>query len=122
MKKACWLVLAMVCAVSFSKVRLALNWKPEPQFGGFYAAVVEKLIQEKQIDLEILPGGSGTPTAQMVAAGTVELGVSSADSIVIARDRGMPVTALMAVYQNNPHGIMTHAERGFKHIGDVFEN
>ena len=46
-------------------MRLALNWKPEPEFGGFYAANYKA----HGLDVEILQGGVGTPTVQMVGAG-----------------------------------------------------
>jgi NitT/TauT family transport system substrate-binding protein len=57
----------------------------------------------------------------MVAAGKVEFGIVSADELVIARSNGADVVALFAAYQTNPQGIMTHAEKGFKEIGDVFK-
>src|SRR6187455_1351226 len=62
------------------KIRLALNWKPDPQFGGFYAAPWE----ERKLDVEILPGGAGTPTVQMIGAGSAEFGIVSADELVVA--------------------------------------
>jgi len=96
-----------------STIRLALNWKPDPQFGGFYAA--------KFNGVEMLPGGAGTPTVQMVGAGTAEFGVSSADEVIVARSRGADVVAVFAVYQNNPQGIMAHASRHLESIGDVFK-
>jgi ABC-type nitrate/sulfonate/bicarbonate transport system substrate-binding protein len=46
------------CSKSPRKIRLALNWKPEPEFGGFYAAP----FSNNGLDVEILPGGAGTPT------------------------------------------------------------
>jgi len=51
-------------------VKLALNWKPDPQFGGFYAAEKLGLFQKEGLTVEILPGGAGTPTVQMVGAGS----------------------------------------------------
>jgi NitT/TauT family transport system substrate-binding protein len=108
-------------AAKLTKVRLALNWKPEPQFGGFYAAQQIGAYTSRGLDVEILPGGSGTPTVQMVAAGQAEFGIVSADELVIARSKGADVVALFATYQTNPQGIMTHASRGFKDIGDVFK-
>ncbi len=104
-----------------AEVQLALNWKPEPQFGGFYAVTAHRLDKEAGLELAITPGGAGTPTVQMVAAGTAQFGVVSADEVVIARDRGMPIVALMAVFQTNPQGIMTHGERQFSNIADVFK-
>jgi NitT/TauT family transport system substrate-binding protein len=98
------------------KIRLALDWKPEPEFGGFYAAPYEK----HGLTVEIMPGGSGTPTVQMIGAGSAEFGIVSADELVVARSRGNDVVALFAVYQNCPQGIMVHASRKLTSIDDVF--
>jgi NitT/TauT family transport system substrate-binding protein len=102
------------------KVTLQLNWKPEPQFGPFYAA--KELAAKHNLDIEVVPGGVGTPTVQMVAAGKVPFAVVSADELIISRSNGADVVALFAVYQTNPQGLMTHAKRGLKSIGDIFTN
>jgi len=106
------------CGKSARKIRLALNWKPEPEFGGFYAA----LYQKSGLDVEILPGGAGTPTIQMVGAGSAEFGIVGADELVVARSRGNDVVAVFAVFQNNPLGIMVHASRKLTSIGDIFRH
>lgn len=96
-------------------VELALNWKPDPQFGGFYAAPYER----HGLDVTILPGGAGTPTVQMIGAGSADFGIVSADELVIARSRGNNVVALFAVFQTNPQGIMVHASRGLTELSQV---
>src|SRR3954468_3463991 len=83
-----------------SKIRLALNWKPNPEFGGFYAADYAK----HRLDVELLPGGAGTPTVQMIGAGSAEFGIVAGDEILLARARGNDVVALFAVFQQNPMG------------------
>ena len=105
------------CGKSPGKIRLALNWKPDPQFGGFYAAPYPA----HGLDVEILPGGAGTPTIQMIGAGSTEFGVVSADELVVARSQGNDVVALFAVFQNNPQGIMVHAERKLASLADLFK-
>jgi NitT/TauT family transport system substrate-binding protein len=100
-----------------ARIRLALNWKPDPQFGGFYAAPYRK----HGLDVEILPGGAGTPTVQMIGAGSAEFGIVSADELVVARSRGNDVVALFAVFQNCPQGIMAHASRHLASIADVLK-
>ncbi|MBI1860624.1 MAG: ABC transporter substrate-binding protein, partial [Deltaproteobacteria bacterium] len=113
----------LVAANLFAKIPLALNWKPEPQFGGFYQTQIGQMAKTAKsdgVELEIMPGGAGTPTVQMVAAGKVPFGVASADEVVLARDRGMLIVALMAVYQTNPQGIMTHPERKLNSIAEVY--
>src|SRR5438105_9791106 len=101
-----------------SKIRLALNWKPEPEFGGFYAADFAK----HGLDVDILPGGAGTPTVQMIGAGSAEFGIVSADEILLARARGNDVVAVFAAFQDNPQAIMAHASRKLQSIGDVFRS
>jgi NitT/TauT family transport system substrate-binding protein len=102
------------------KVTLQLNWKPEPQFGGFYAAEVDGLYARYGLDVTITPGGAGAPTVEMIGAGTVPFAIVSGDEIIRARAKGNPVVALFAVYQTNPQGIMTRASRGLKTLADVF--
>jgi len=102
------------------KLQLALNWKAEPEFGGFYAAKLSGAFQKKNLDVKITEGGAGTPVVQMVANSKVPFGIAAADEVVISQARGTDVVALFAVYQINPQGIMVHPDRGFKSIGDVF--
>ena len=102
------------------KITLQLNWQPEPEFGGFYAAQQTGAFTQHGLDVSVVAGNSGTPTVQMIGAGSVDFGIVSADELVVARARGNRVVALLAVYQSCPQGIMTHASRGFKTIGDVF--
>ncbi len=103
--------------------KLALNWKAEPQFGGFYQAQVSGLYQKNKLDIQIIEGGSGTPTIQMLATDQVQYAIVSGDELVISHDRGASdVVAIFAVYQKSPVGIMTHAERNFKNLKDVFDS
>jgi len=100
-----------------ARIKLALNWKPEPEFGGFYAAP----FSNNGLDVEILPGGAGTPTVQMVGAGSAEFGLVEADELIVARSRGNDVVGLFAVFQDNPLALMVHASRKFTSIGDIFQ-
>lgn len=118
------LCLALLCAPLHAEpLVLALNWKPEPQFGGFYAAQVQGDYAQRKLDVKIIEGGSGTPTIQMLTAGKVDYALVSADEIAIAHARGANnIVALFATYQTNPQAIMTHAERGFKSLDDVLHS
>ena len=105
-----------------AKVVLQLNWKPESEFGGFYAAEQIGAFRRHGLDVEISPGGSGTPTVQMVGSGAVDFALVSADELVVARARGNPVVALFAVYQTCPQGILVHASRGFKSLAELMRS
>lgn len=101
---------------------LALNWKPEPQFGGFYEA--KEYFAKAGLDVKIQEGGSGTPTVQMLANGKVDWAIVSAEEILIANDRNPknPLVAVFAVYQTAPVILMCHKERGFKTLADIFNH
>lgn len=121
------LLLAALSAFSTASaeptpVRLALNWKAEPEFGGFYAAVENKDDLKAGIKLTLLEGGSGTPTVQMLANSQIDFAIVSAEEILISNQRNLKnkVVGLFAVYQTNPQIIMCHAERGFKSLQEVF--
>ncbi len=114
--------LLLISAPSIAQIKLALNWKPEPQFGGFYAADIQGLYKQQDLNVVIIPGGAGTPTVQVVASGKVDYGIVSADEAIIAKDRGADIVALFATYQTNPQAIMTRADREFKSMQDIFQS
>jgi NitT/TauT family transport system substrate-binding protein len=117
-------VLCVLCGSLSSraaeKVSIALNWVPEPEFGGIYAAQQNGAYQKRGLEVTIKPGGAGAPTWQQVASARADFGVASADEIVNARANGADVVAIFAIYQTCPQGIMVHASRGLKSIDQVF--
>ena len=102
------------------EIKIALNWKPEAEFGGIYQAQLGGIFKKHDLKVEIIPGGAGTPSVQMVAGSQFDFGIASADEVVIAQSHGAKVVALFATYQTNAQGIMTHEESGFKSFADVF--
>lgn len=114
-------VFILTGSLNASPIKLGLNWKAEPQFGGFYSAEERGLFKAAGLDVKILEGGSGTPTVQMLSAGQVDYAVVSADEIILARDRGSAdLVAIFASYQTNPQCILTHAERAYKNLAELF--
>lgn len=102
-------------------LKLALNWKAEPQFGGFYQAQISEEFKKAGHEVKILEGGSGTPTIQMLTFGQVDVAIVSAEEILISNERNPnnQVIALFAVYQTNPQILMTKKDRGFKSIQEL---
>ncbi|AKT39203.1 ABC transporter substrate-binding protein [Chondromyces crocatus] len=103
-----------------TQVKFALNWVPEPEFGGFYAARESGAFAREGLEVELLGGGPGSPVVQMVATGQAEFGVAGADEILMARARGADVLPVFATFQTFPQCIMTHPERPVKSLAEVF--
>jgi len=104
------------------RIKLTLNWVPEPEFGGIYAARDGGAFAKHGLDVEIAPGGAGTPTWQLATTGKVDYALASADEVIIARSQGADIVAIFATYQTCPHGIMTHASRGLRSLDDLFKS
>jgi NitT/TauT family transport system substrate-binding protein len=118
------LALLLACAAACARsddasLALALNWKPEPEFGGLFEAERIGAFARRGIGVE-RTGGPGAPVVQMVTAKQVALGIASADEVVMARDRGSDVVAVFATYQTSPQGLMTHAARGLDSLEALF--
>jgi NitT/TauT family transport system substrate-binding protein len=101
------------------KVRLLLNWFPEMEHGGFYAALVNGDYAANGLDVEIQPGGVDVQVTPMVASGQVEFGVANADQVIFARAAGADVVALLAPLQKSPRCVMVHADQGIKGFEDL---
>ena len=100
-------------------VQLALNWFPEAQHGGYYAAQLHGLYREAGVEVDILGGGPDAPVVQRVATGQVEFGLTNADGVITARAAGAPIVALFAPYQINPRCLVVHESTGITTIEQI---
>lgn len=106
-------------AVTVREVTLALNWYPEAEHGGYYAALVHGYFEEVGLKVTIRPGGPGVPVIQDVATQRVAFGLSNADQILVGRAREAEVIALFAPLQTSPRCIMVHEASGIRRFEDL---
>jgi NitT/TauT family transport system substrate-binding protein len=100
-------------------VTLQLNWFPEAEHGGYYAALVHGYYREAGLDVKILPGGPDTPVLQQVARRAATFGVVNADNILFGRAQEAPVVALMAPLQTSPRCLIVHESSGIRDFSDL---
>jgi len=98
---------------------IALNWFPEAEHAGFYAAEAAGLYKAAGLEVKLLPGGPGAPVLQQVATGRVDFGVSNADEVLIARSQGVPVVAVLAPIQTSPRVVMVHRSSGITSLAGL---
>ena len=91
-------------------VSLQLNWFPEAEHGGYYAALLSGYYEEEGLNVEILPGGPGAGVIQKTAEQQVTFAVANADQVLLGREQQAEVVALMAPLQSSPRCIMVHAD------------
>lgn len=102
------------------KVTLQLNWYPEMEHGGLYAAKALGFYEEEGLDVEIRPAGKNSSIVpRLVASREVDFGVADADQILVGRMQGADLTALAAPFQHSPRCIMVHGDSGIDRLGDL---
>ena len=100
-------------------VGLALNWYPEAEQGGFYAAVVHGYFAEEGLKVTIRPGGPGVRVVADVASGAVTFGVDNADKLLTWRAQQADAVAVMSPIQDSPRCIMVHKKSGLTKLEDL---
>lgn len=101
------------------KVALQLNWFPEAEHGGYYAALVHGFYKDAGLDVEIVGGGVNVPVVALVASGQRTFGVCNADEVLLGRAEEADVVALLAPLQTSPRCIMVHEGSGFDSFDDI---
>ena len=116
---ALWMVALSFAVEAAEKLRLATDWYPQPEHGGFYHALVKGYYREAGLEVEILPGGPNAFATQKVATKSADFGMGSTDDVLLANERGIPVMAVGATMQHDPQGIMVHDDSSVKDFGDL---
>jgi NitT/TauT family transport system substrate-binding protein len=125
------LVLGLACACSPAKqeaaptsgltpIRFATDWRAEAEHGGFYEALAEGEYARRGLDVKIIQGGPGVNVPQLLAAGSVDMGVGSNAFIVLnLMQEGVPVRAVAAEFQKDPQVLLAHPGAGVNNLADL---
>jgi NitT/TauT family transport system substrate-binding protein len=100
-------------------VTLMLNWYPEAEHGGFYAAQVHGIFEKYGLDVELRPGGPNAPVAQELVTGRVQFAIGNADDVLLFRNQDVPVVAVMAPIQNTPRCVLVREDSNVQKLADL---
>ena len=100
-------------------VRLQLDWYPQPEQGGFFAAQLLGYYKAEGLDVTILPLPQYGSVAQLVSTGKAEFGLGSSDQILEWSSNGLPVFAVAATMQHDPQAIMVHINSPIRNFKDL---
>jgi ABC-type nitrate/sulfonate/bicarbonate transport system substrate-binding protein len=102
-------------------IRVVLDWTPNTNHTGLYAALEKGWFAEAGLAVEIMqPPEDGALV--LLAAGNAEFAVDFQESLgpAIARDRdALPVTAVAAIINHNTSGIMALRKSGIERAADL---
>ncbi len=94
------------------QVTVQLKWVHQAQFAGFYAAEAQGFYAEENIAVIFVPGGVGIDIFEGVSNGDTTFSVVGADSLLVERANGLPVTAIATIYRVNPFVLVAFADSG----------
>lgn len=92
-------------------VKLLLDWVPNTNHTGIYVAKDKGWYEELGLDVEIMQSAEGG-TAQLVAAGKAEFGISYQEEVTYARANDLPVVSIATIIQHNTSGFASPKEKG----------
>lgn len=84
------------------------NWFAEPEQGGQWDAQLHGLYAKEGLAMTTLQGGPQVSAIPLVAAGKDTFGMANADQILLARQEGVPIVAILAVFQTDPQVLIWH--------------
>ena len=83
-------------------IRLQLQWFPQAQFAGYFAAKDQGFYAEEGLDVTILPGAVEIVPATVVAGGQAEFGISWVPRMLAPRESGADPVVIGQVFQRSP--------------------
>jgi NitT/TauT family transport system substrate-binding protein len=101
------------------KITVQLDWVAEPEHGGFYQAEARGFFREEGLEVTLIPGGPGAHVMPSVATGKADIGQADSTNTLLQQAEGLPVVQFAAVFQDDPSGILVHADssvRGFEDL------
>ena len=109
-----------VPAQAATKIRFVTDWKAQAEHGGFYQALAEGLYAKRGLDVTIIQGGPDVNVPQLLAGGAADFGMGSNSFISMNMLRqGVPIKAVMAIFQKDPQVLMSHPRRDINSIADM---
>lgn len=98
---------------NLQKVTIVLDWFPNTNHTGLYVAKEKGYYEEVGLDVEIVQPSEGG-TAQLIAAGQGDFGVSYQEEVTVARSQDIPVVAIATIIQHNTSGYASFKERNIR--------
>ncbi|MEO6244771.1 MAG: ABC transporter substrate-binding protein [Opitutaceae bacterium] len=101
------------------KITVQLDWVAEPEHGGFYQAQAKGFFREEGIDVTLIPGGPGAHVMPSVATGKADIGQADDIGTLLQQAEGLPFVQFAAVFQDDPAGILVHADSPVRKFEDL---
>lgn len=100
-------------------VSLALDWFPNSNHAGIYAALEQGYFEDEGLDIEVYTPADPASILQSVGAGRDDFGISYQTDLLQARNEGIPVTSIAAIAQHPLNSVMALESSGITRPSDL---
>jgi NitT/TauT family transport system substrate-binding protein len=110
----------LVHAQNLTPMRVRLEWTPWGMEAPFFLAVRKGWFSKAGLDVYIENGNGSMSTVEIVAANdSFDMGVATSASVMIAREKGLPVRLTAEIVRKNDLGLVVHPEPGVNRLSDL---
>ena len=101
-------------------ITIALNWKAQPELGGFYQALAEGFYEERGLVVTIRQGGPMINNRPLLPYGKVDflVGTNLLQGFEAVRQE-IPTRVVAAMLQKDPQCLIAHPDQGYESWQDL---
>ncbi len=124
MTRTTWLAaLFLACTILMPRARAAqpapdhvtfgLDWRAEPEYGGYYQALATGIYKKYGLDVKIVQGGPQVNNAQRLIGGRLTFDITSNAFLALNfAQEHIPFVAIAAGFQKDPDALIAHPGQG----------
>ncbi|MGH3704179.1 MAG: ABC transporter substrate-binding protein [Agromyces sp.] len=101
-----------------TSVKLQLQWLPQGQFAGYFAAVDQGYFEEEGLDVEIIPSGGDIVPQDALANGDVDYAIAWVPKVLGSIEQGANLTNIAQIFQKSGTLQVSWADSGIDSVAD----
>ncbi|WP_167139135.1 ABC transporter substrate-binding protein [Diaminobutyricimonas sp. TR449] len=105
-------------ADELTQVKLQLQWLPQAQFAGYFAAQEEGFFEEEGLEVEIIPSGGDIVPQDALANGDVDYAIAWVPKVLGSIEAGANVTNIAQIFQRSGTLQVSWADSGIESVAD----
>ncbi|GAA1959686.1 ABC transporter substrate-binding protein [Agromyces allii] len=103
---------------ALTPVKLQLQWLPQGQFAGYFAAVDQGFFEDEGLDVEIIPSGGDIVPQDALANGDVDYAIAWVPKVLGSIEQGANLTDIAQIFQRSGTLQVSWADSGIDSVAD----
>jgi NitT/TauT family transport system substrate-binding protein len=105
-------------SAELTPIKLQLQWLPQGQFAGYFAAQEQGYFEEAGLDVEIIPSGGDIVPQDALANGDVDYAIAWVPKVLGSIEAGANVTNIAQIFQRSGTLQVAWADSGIESVAD----